>query len=236
MENNEIKKENLREEILGRIRRGEVKMHSRGYFLLKSLLWAIVAIFFLILTAALVVFVFYVLKLNGTLALTGFGLKGMREFLLSLPLSLIAITLLFILTAGVFMKQYPVTYRRPLIYGVGALLIIISLGSAAMLAATGLRRSIYATVEYGEIPLVSGFYDAYTKAGSGRVTVGRVVTVGRDGLTVETREGEQVRAVFGPQTSIYTDRTFETGDYVIVYGSRNGQTVGAMAVERVETE
>lgn len=211
-------------------------MHSRSYFALKSLLWALAAIFFLAVAAALVVFVFYSLKLTGALALTGFGFKGMRDFLLALPLSLILITLLFIMTAAVFLKRYPVTYRRPLIYGVMALLVIISLGSAAFVASTGLRRSIYATVEYGEIPLVSGFYDAYTKAGSRRVTVGRVVRAEKGGVTVITREGEEVQAVFGPQTSIYTDRVFEAGDYVIVYGERDGGVVGAMAVERVKTE
>jgi len=236
MNNGEDKKENLREEVLGRIRRGEVKMHSRGYFLLKSFLWALALVFFLLLTAALTVFVFYSLKLTGVLALTGFGFKGMRDFLLAIPLSLVVITLLFIFAAGVFLKQYPVTYRRPLIYGVGALLVIISLGSVALVASTGLRRGIYETVEYGEIPVISDFYDAYTKTNNGKVTVGRVVRAEEGEMTVVTREGEEVRAVFGPQTSIYTDRAFGVGDYVIVYGARNGQVVGVMAVERVRTE
>ncbi|PIR05216.1 MAG: hypothetical protein COV57_00280 [Candidatus Liptonbacteria bacterium CG11_big_fil_rev_8_21_14_0_20_35_14] len=225
---------NLREKILAKIRNKEIKMVPRSYFILRSLLYFVTTLFFFVLAVFLLTFVFYVFKINGILSLPYFGLKGVRDFLLSLPLLLLVITLLFFGVAALFLKKHPVTYRRPLIYSVGALLVIFSVGTVLIVKTGEVRRSLYMTIEKNNIPFVSDFYDEYKMVGARNVTLGRVVSLYDEGIEINSRDrGKRYFVAFGPQTSLYSDKKIEVGDYVIVHGRKNGHTIGAFVVERV---
>ena len=226
---------NFKKEILDKIRNKEIRMVPRSYFILRSLLYFITTLFFFVLATFLLTFVFYVFKINGILALPYFGLKGMRDFLLSLPLTLLIITLLFFAVSALFLKRHPVTYRRPLIYAVGSLLVIFSVGTVLIVKSADVRRSIYLTIEESEMPLLSDFYDQYKTVGARNVTLGRVVTVSSSGVEIHSRDkGERYFVAFGPQTSLYSNRDLVEGDYIVVHGIKNGHTIGAFVIERVK--
>jgi len=226
---------NLAEELVKKIEGGELKMRSKTYFILKSLIYFLTAIFFLILSVMVITFVFYTFKISGLTSLSGFGLKGMRDLMLSLPVMLIFVTGVFTIVSAIFLYQYPVTYRRPLIYSVGALLVLMSVGLAIFAGAVNFRRSIYNALEGNKIPGASSFYDYFAKVSPRNVFKGRVISDCVEGFTMEIeRTEEEVRVAYGPQTSIYGTEEIRKGDYVIVHGKRNGNVVGAFVVEKIK--
>ncbi|MDD4761411.1 MAG: hypothetical protein PHZ25_00055 [Candidatus Pacebacteria bacterium] len=231
----ENKKQNkIADEIIEKIKKGEVKMLPKSYFLMKSVLYAVVSIFAVIFATFFIALVFYVLKINGFLNLSQFGLKGLRDFILSLPVLLLAVAILFIVVAIMFLSEYPATYRRPLIYSVGSLLVIFSLGLLCITKAVSFRRMVYNEIESGEVPVISDFYDYIKETNPRNVLKGRVENVYSSSFLMDVGDGENVRVVYGPQTSFYFEELIRSGDYVIVHGRRNGNSIGAFVVEKVE--
>ncbi|MFA5173270.1 MAG: hypothetical protein WC435_02655 [Candidatus Paceibacterota bacterium] len=228
------KQNKIADEILGKIKRGEVKMLPKSYFLMKSILYAAVSVFAIVFATFFAALVFYILKINGFLSLPQFGLKGLRDFVLSLPVFLLATAILFIVAATMFLSEYPATYRRPLIYSVGSLLIILSLGLLFITKAVSFRRVVYNEIESGEVPVISSFYDYIKETNPRNVLKGRVENVYSNSFLMDVGDGEEVRVVYGPQTSVYSEGGIRSGDYVIVHGRRNGNSIGAFVVERVE--
>jgi len=233
---NKIEDKKISEEIFEKIRRGEVRMLPKSYFWLKSALYATTSAFAVILAAFFIVLVFYVMKINGFLDLPNFGLKGLRDLILSLPLFLLAIAVFFAGTAAMFLKNYPATYRRPLIYSVGALLLLFSFGLFATVKAVDLRRAVYNEVENGEVPIISAFYDYIKEDHPRNVEKGRVETVYVNGFLMRAEKDEdKLRVVYNPQTSFYLEgEEIRSGDYVIVHGNKNGNTIGAFVIEKIK--
>ena len=223
---------NLAESLVGRIKRGEIKMRPRLYFVLKSFIYFLVTAFFVVLALFFTTFVFYVLKINGFIRMSGFGLKGMRDLFLSLPLTLLVLTVLFFLTAGAMLLRYPVSYRKPLVYLVGFLLLVLSLGTVFFAQATGLRREIFYIAEKAEIPIIKNLYNEYKSIAPKNVEIGTVTFVSSGSFGLKTSK-EEIRVVLGPNTSIYADGGIKEGSYVIVHGNRNGNIVGAFVVEMI---
>lgn len=232
----ENEKENkISEEIIGKIKRGEIKMLSKNYLLMKSAIFGIVSLFVVMTAAFFLVLVFYILKINGFINMSCFGLKGIRDMILSLPILLFALAILFVIAAAMFLHEYPATYRRPLIYSVGGLLVIFSAGLLVFTEAVSLRRAVYNEIETGEIPLVSSFFDYIKEVNPRNVYKGRVVKVYANSITFNAENEEEIlRAAFGPQTSIYADEPIKAGDYVIIHGRKNGNTIGVFVVEKIE--
>jgi len=227
---------NLADKLVGKIEGGELKMRSKTYFILKSLIYFLTAIFFLILSVAIITFSFYIFKISGLFNLSHFGLKGMRDLMLSLPLVLLFITGSFTVISAIFLYQYPVTYRRPLIYSVGALLVLMSVGLAIFIGAVDFRRSIYQALEEDKIPLASSFYDYFNGASPRNIFKGRVESdyLGGFSMFIDGESEKEVRVAFGPNTSFYGADNFRKGDIVIIHGRRNGNVIGAFVVEKIK--
>ena len=72
----------------------------------------------------LITFTFYVLKIGGFLKLSYFGLEGMFDMLLSLPLALIALAIMFMAGSLILVRRYEAVYSRPLVYSAGVLFLV----------------------------------------------------------------------------------------------------------------
>lgn len=225
---------NIQAEILEKIKVGKVKMRPRYYFTCKYILLGLAALFFLVTAIFLVTFTFYALKINGTLALSGFGIKGMRDLLLSLPLTLFVITGIFLVTAAMFLKEYPSAYRRPLIYAVAVLLVIVSGGAALIMYSADFRRELDEQLVGAEMPFLSDAYEYYRNQYGRNIHLGQVSRITDEGIEIINREGGRQVIIFSPQTIFSGGYRVREGDYVIIHGEDDGEMVGAFVVKRLE--
>ena len=216
------------------IRCGKLRQRPRSYFWLKTILGLAATFSLVLLATGILAFIFYIFKINGFLNIPYFGFKGWRDFILSVPALLLALAVVFAAAAFNFLCRYPVSYRRPLIYVVGALMAIMAVGLSVIVYVTPLRRAVFYALEGSQVPVMSDFYRAYRDYHPRNLTMGRVVAITGSGIRVNTDDRETVEVVFGPQTSIYLSggkQELEAGDYVLVHGKREGKIIGAYVVE-----
>ncbi len=226
MENN-----NITDNILDEIKKGDIKMKPKSYFVLQSVLFtAAMALVFLGIVY-LVSFIIFSLRVNGAWFLPVLGFAGIILLLKSLPWMLVALCIFLIIVLEIFAEYLSFIYKRPMIYSLVALVVII-LVAGFLVERTALHAQLLYKTQEGKLPFIKPLYQDYAAVGVRSVHNGIVQEVGENGFTMENPRGEvlQVEYVNAPSVAI------EPSDVVIVVGDRNGNKVWAVQIYRVNED
>ncbi len=218
---------------LQKIKSGEISMRPRWYFLLHSAVVVTGGVFLCLTLLYLVSFIFYALRESGLWVVPGLGAPASWQLLFSLPWLLIVVAIVFIVLLEILVRQFAFSYRRPLLYTVGVIvLFVIVVGG--FVSTTSFHRRVFNSVERRHVPLAPGFYRSYARPRLPNVVRGRVVGVSSRGLLIMTAEGEAVSVFITPHTRLPGGAEFETGDTVIIAGERRGDTIAAFGLQEIE--
>ena len=123
---------NIIEKITGKIRSGEVSMHSRALFVLRALGLILLSVFVFLTSALIVNFILFSIHMSSTNELLGFGPRGWGAFFRFFPWGLLVVDVVSVVLLVLLLRTFRFGYRMPLLYVFGAFLFFAIVAGATI--------------------------------------------------------------------------------------------------------
>lgn len=225
MENKEEK--SIENNVLEKIEKGEVKMHSKTFFNTKNVLLGLALFASLLLAIYFFSFILFSGSRSGLWFLPIYSF-GIMVFLLNFPWLLLFFVVLSAIILEYLLNRYSVSYKKPLIYSLLLVVTaIILLGS--VLHFTSLHGYLYNK----GAPAVTNFYDKFDMPGSENIHRGVVLGTNENGFLLEDEEGGILNISYDkiPKQMI---KNIRVGEEFIVFGQENNNnTIKAIGVHKI---
>lgn len=221
--------------VLKKIKSEKVKMRPKIYFVLRGVLIALSIVFVILFVLYLVSFVFFSLRISGVWYLPRFGFPGLGIFLVSFPWLLIVIAILLIIVLEVLVKRFSFTYRRPILYSILGIVILVFLVSF-IIGRTQLHSELFWRAREGRLPVIGEFYRGYGMPGPRDVHHGMISGITDDGFQVEKTDGQIVNIIITDTTRFPSGADFEEGDMVVVFGKQDNSIIKASGIIKADEE
>lgn len=222
----------LKDNIMSPIETGRVKMHPRWYFVIKAALYLvgiILGILFLLYLVSFIIFIFYQ---NNVWLLPGFGLRGIREFLVALPWVLIFLAILFVILLEILVKRYSFVYRRPLIYSTMGIIVLAVVGGE-VITTNHFHKSLFVRAQQNRLPFAGGLYRYYVMPRKRNLIIGDVSAVLNNGYQIKSLNNDIFTATVVPKTRFPLGNIFAVGDKIIVFGKSEGNIIEAFEIRKM---
>lgn len=221
---------NLANNIIKKIKDGEVNMQPRWHFVLKASLMMVGSVLVAFVAVYLFSFVLFTLHQNGLWFAPQFGFKGMMMFVQGTPWLLLSILGIFLLLLYVLVSQYSFSYRKPVVYSlVVVVLLVISLSS--VIQYFGVHNRVQLFAERNNVPGLRPLYQNRESSQPAGVVVGVISNVSGDDIQLKTENGEILQLLVTTDTKLPPDIILKTGLEVIVFGDRDGNSVTAFGIK-----
>lgn len=218
------KMKDLRESINAAIRSGRATMRPRWHFLLHVALIILGLFLALLLAIYLLLLAVLLLHDSGLLFVPFFGVMGILEFLTSAPWLIFFGALVFLVVLEVLVRNFAFAYRRPLLYSLGGLTIVVILGTATLY--------IVVPVHILDRVMAQG-RSLHTPPA--HVHPGEIIAINEDGFILRARNNEDVVVIVFPETRFPAGIDLREGDHIVVMGERSASgTIAAMGVRRMD--
>ncbi len=226
--------QNIAKSVLQKIQAEDVTMHSRYYFLLRSAMWIIAAIFLFGLTLYITSMIGFIFIGNGMGALAGFGMAGVFIMLRSLPWLLILIALGLVFLLEYLGAQFSFIYKKPLVYSLLGVSVLMVVGGT-LLAQTSMHHRAFALGEEYKVPGAGRIYQEYVLRRDGEVYIGTISTITDSAVNLMLRNGESKLLGLTEDTKRSPRRALEQGMMVMVMvGSDDDGTEKALGIRPLE--
>lgn len=219
----------LKNNLIDKIKAGDINMKPRWHFVLRSLL-----IIFGVITASLVVvyllsFVLFTLRQSGVGFLPLYGVRGISLFVMNSPWLLIGSAGITFIALQLLVHKYSFSYRQPLLYSVMSVIALVLFGAYAI-EQTPMHQRLQEITKERNVPVVGAMYRDVMERQPELVTVGYVTAVTESGLEIVSREKEQLSVYISNATKQKPDSLYQTGDIVMVFGDRDGEIIEALGI------
>ncbi len=224
---------NLKDEVLNKIRTGNVQMKPKAYFVFKILLVAFVAALMVIVAAWIVSFIVFSLRVSERVVLLGFGWRGIESFFWLFPWRLFLIEIVLIVLLNWLLHHFRFSYRSPLLYSLtggillsGVIAIVMNSGS--------LQENLFQRYQQNNLPLIGGMYEKIMKPDDKpEILRGMIVDIQHDSLLIKnTDEETALIKVLLPEAAML-NQIFNVGDEVFVAGDLVEDTLHAYGIKKV---
>ena len=231
--NQETNNKSTIKEILDKIKKGELKKHPKLYFIVKGFIYGLGIVAVLAFSVVLGSFIIFFLRASGALFLLRFGFLGLRIFLSSFPWFLGLIVLTLVLLIGWLVKKSPIVYRKPLIYSILAIFILI-LFSSFLFERTRFHTTLFKKAQDYKLPLIGSAYRGCCLKPIKNTSIGEVTELAENGFYFKTRKGQDFNVIFSKNTRFPFGKDIKEGNLVIVMGERQNSTILASGVRKIE--
>lgn len=231
--NRNLKKQSLTEKVINRVEKEQVKMKSKTYFVLKTILFSLITLFTALFALFFISFIIFSLRTSGVWFLPGFGFRATGIFLVSLPWFLILIAIILIIVLELLVKKFSFAYRRPILYSVLTIIILTILGSF-MITRTQMHSDFFWKAQEGKLPMAGRFYRELGSSKLSQVHNGIVSDVLENNFYLETVNGEILTVIIDSNTKFPLNKDISKNDRVVVLGKRNNGTIKAFGVHRIK--
>lgn len=219
--------------VLEQIKTGQVKMHSRGYFVTRTA----ASILLVSLTALLAWFlfslIFFILIRHGALYLPFFGLAGLWALLTSFPWFVFGLGVIFFILLDKLVNNFSVAYRRPVLYTVLAVAALLVLG-LGLAHATGLNSQLHQFIKDANLPGLRRLYDASEDRLARTLFWGRVDEIEDDNLVITTGEGQRQVLKIQPNTRYSDEPVINKGETVIIGARQNRGQLEVYGIKKIK--
>lgn len=231
---NSENKNNLSDVLLDKIKKGEIKMRPRIYFIAKLVLLVLgtaVITFFAIFIAS---FIFFMIRASGLMFLPSFGFMGIKLLLLSLPWVLILGLLILVATSELFMKHFSFVYKNPILYSLLAIIIVILIGGF-LIDNSGFHTSMLLKARDGKLPIAGPIYQKYGVPDSKQIYYGVVNELSDSGFKIETPRKEEV-FIHVLENTRMPKEGIKKNDAVIILGEKTNNRIEAYEIRKVNRD
>ena len=222
----ENKKISIRDGVISKIKRGEVKMRPKSYFISKTVLIFLFTALFSLFALYLGSFIVFILQENAILAFSYMGMEGFKLAFLSFPWYLMLLVLSIVIFIEVIVKRFSLVYRRPFIYSILAIFLLVVAGSA-MVSTTSVHRSFFDLAEQERLPVMGGMYRHFGDLDIEHVHMGEILEIKNGHITMELEDGDMVHLNITKDTKGHrrVSEELKEGEYIVVIGERVNGTV-----------
>jgi hypothetical protein len=218
----------LKENILAKIKSGELDMKPKWFFVGKSLLNLIGITIIFILAVYFLSFILFILRETGVMFIPGMGLHGFMYFITASPWLLVLLVGLFLGVLYVLVTKFSFSYRRPLVYSlVGIVLFVIVM--AATLHELGMHRRLQTFVERHEVPGMMPLYKG-SRERREEITFGKILRVDTTSFVLQSDDAVEFVVQFGDETKLSRAVQLVPGAQVVVFGVTNGSSITAFGI------
>ncbi|HEY4509281.1 MAG TPA: hypothetical protein VJC13_03355 [Candidatus Paceibacterota bacterium] len=241
MDNN-TQQNNIKQDVLEKIKTGQIQMKSRARFISGVTVLVCVTILVFIISALLISYIFFSIYTSGHLFLLGFGTRGFYQFILYFPWLLLALDALLLLLLDFLLKRFKFVYHRPvLIIFLGTLFLIAFIGFLVDL--TSLHRAMMYRAEERNLPVFGGFYDGLRKSHRERGIVhGEVISINGSELVLRRDDYDDYGFATASSTlrvvapiSLKVGTFLQVGDEVFVAGDIINGEIHAYGIRKINT-
>ena len=207
-------------------------MKPKAYFILKATLIVLAAAIISLFALFLISFVSFALRANGILVLPIFGFRGFGAFLTSVPWLLIILSAFLIFILEILFRHFSFTYRRPILYSVMGVIILVLLGSF-IIDRTSFHPNLFDRAQHGRLPIFGPVYRGF--GGLQRPAnahFGTVTEILEQSFIIKNRNEEAIKVFF--QEDLTPD--IKIDDTVMVFGEKEGDTVIAEGIIKVNIQ
>ncbi len=228
---NEHKEKTMREKVIAAIKEGQTTMRPKWHFILERTLFIIGAVITLLALLYVASFILFTLWQSGLWFAPLFGSRGWFTFFRSLPWVLIALSALFTIILEILVRRYSFAYRKPLLYSLLGVLLIIFIGGSV---AAPWHRRFFRAARENRLPRFAGhFYRSFGMPRFGDIHRGIIVAVTSNGFVMERMEGSTSTVIIGPYTRLSFEEHLQKGDMVVVFGEEMGNAIEAYGIKRL---
>lgn len=228
---------NIKDEVLNKIKSGQINMRSKFYFLLKLGLLFTLVVFIFFVSVFLLSFIIFSLNVEGSLFLVRFGGKGLYNFLFVIPWYLLFIDILLLILLDVLLKSFRFGYKRPIVYLFGGTFFVVTLLST-LLDFTPFHYNAMRNENIKKVPFSNELYGGVSsivqKPGSWK---GMVDKVDRNTFLftyLVNQNGDTATAtVTSTRSDIDLRNYLKVGDLVFVAGNINNNHITAYGIKKL---
>jgi len=221
-------KNNLAEKLIEKIKSGNIKMKPKIYFILRSIIFAVLSLVVFFFLIYLVSFIFFSLVISGGWFLPAFGPSGFGRILMALPWLLVATSIILIIILQIFAERISFVYRRPAFYSLIGIIAIV-LFTGFLVSQTPFHEQLFQRARQGGLPLIGPFYrDNAFMPQIPNVYNGVVTSISDNGFSMKTPIGDTFKVLINPNNPRLSGIKFKEGDTLIVIGKKNGNTINAI--------
>ncbi len=232
-----MKKENnknlLGESVISKIRKEELEMKPKSYFILRSFLIFVSLFLFSIFALYIGSLIVFVLRTNNILFFYGTGLHGMKTIIFSFPWYLVLLSLLIIIFLEIIGKNFRVIYQKPLIYSL-ILIIILSLTGSILIDGFSMHDSFFKMAKEERLPVGGRMYRNLGNLDIENAYFGEILEKENNYWTMKLENNEIVSLMITDKTR--GKRFFEEiteGSKVIVIGELENGEINVLGFRRL---
>lgn len=229
------KKSLLADKVSDRIHSGKVKMRPKVYFILKTVLIILGIILAGLFVLFLMSFIFFVLRARGVWYLPGFGLPGIRALFVLLPWLLFLTAIGLIAVLEILFKHFAFTYRRPILYSILGIVVLIFLGSF-IIHKTSLHSGLFRRAQQGHLPIAGKFYRDFALPKSASLHRGVVSKITDNGFIMKMPNEEMLTVVINEKTRLPLPNKIKPNDTLIILGQRDDHTIQCFGIRQINDE
>jgi len=168
-------------------------------------------------------FIIFTLSEQKVMFAPEFGWRGIGIFIMSLPWLLILASLILILAFEALMRRYALVFRRPLVYSLIGLVLIVAFGGIALTHAHVNEHM------QGRWPM-EALYHGYVGRPLSNLHTGVVQEIDPNGFMMKNRFEELLSVIVSSHTRFPHGEDIETDDSVLVVGQRTDHKIKAEGI------
>ena len=229
----QFSKQSIKQGISDRIKKGELNMKPRIYFLLMDIFSygaVILAVFF---SVFFVSFILFTLKISGFWFLLRFGLLGFKIFIFSFPWLIFLAGLLSLLFIAFIVRNFEFSWKNPLLYTVLAILVLVLISGVAT-AKTSLHQRLFEKAGQNRLPLVGNLYRRYGLIQPKNTHMGKVLQKMEHTIQIESQDGQEIIITIPENGKLEYEKDIEEDDLIMIIGERKDKTIKAVNIRRIE--
>lgn len=219
----------IKNNILNKIKKDEVKMTPKQFFILKWLGLLLMSVFFLFFGFYILAYVIFLFVDNGLVYMPLFSESGIVDFIVEIPWTLVLIGIFSVFLFSITSKTFYKLYRKPFLTFFFSILMIIIL-SQLILSLSGGLQYIKEEAFKEKIQLVPRKFLEFRDSQTGTLLVGYVVSTTTDSLIVRDRKSNLIELFVGKDLAL---NSFLTGQLINAYGKRDNEKFFVKSIEIV---
>lgn len=206
----------ITDQVVEAIKEGQIKVRPKWQMLAKGGLLVLVCVALVLLLFYLESFIIFSLRHTGVIFLPAFGPRGWLLFMLYLPWLLILLSLILVLVLEVLLRRYSLTYHRPLLYSL--LAILVSAGFIGYLIAP-YHQPLYRVARDNRLPVAGPFYRDLDRRDFSGIRRGVMVNVSGTSFVIRSWDGATTSVIIGNTADLPVKECCHQGDELFFFGN-----------------
>lgn len=231
MNENKDKKE-IKDKVLEAIKSGRAKMKPKWHFVLRGILISLLIVIAFLTLLSVWSFTFFSLRQTGVWFAPAFGSAGWISLLRSTPWILVILSVAFVIFLEILVRRYAFAYRRPLIYSVLGLILIVVVGGIIM---EPWHKELFRFAKRDKLPIVGEFYKDFDMRRFDDIHRGQIIQIFDRGFLIKgSNDDETSTILLTPMTHMPQGPvTLRVGDNVVVFGPEHDGEIQALGVAEI---